>query len=60
MLFGETVPTHVGTDQRPIDVGQLRCGDLDLQAGLDLSLEDPTESLFAPTLADTRQARMVR
>lgn len=60
MLLGEAVPTHVGADQRRIDVNHFRCCDLGLQAGLDRAFEDPTESLFAPALADTRQAGMVR
>lgn len=34
----------------------LRGGDLGLQTGLDRAFEDPTEPLFAPALADARQA----
>lgn len=55
-LLGEAVPTHVGADQRRIDVNHFGCCDLGLQAGLDRAFEDPTESLFAPALADARQA----
>lgn len=39
MLLGEAVPTHVGANQRRIDVDHLRGGDFGLQASLDRSLE---------------------
>ncbi|MGY4183079.1 hypothetical protein ACVIHH_008370 [Bradyrhizobium sp. USDA 4518] len=60
MLLGEAIPTHVGADQRRIDMDYLCCDDFGLQAGLDRALEDPAEPLFAPPLADACQARMVR
>lgn len=56
MLLGEPVPTHMGADQRRIDVDHLRSAGLGLQTGLDRSFADPTEPLFAPVLADARQA----
>src|SRR5579859_1655881 len=60
MTLNQTVPAHIGSDQRSIDVHDLSRGDPRLQAGLDRSFEDPTEALFAPPLADARQARMIR
>src|SRR6185437_14006667 len=55
MMLDQTVPAHIGADQRSIDVHDFRRGDLRLQAVLDRSFEDFTEALLAPTLADARQ-----
>ena len=57
--FDETVPTHVGADERSIDVDDLGGGDLRLETGLDRPLEDLTEALGAPSLPDSRQAGVV-
>ena len=60
MPLDKTIPAHIGTDQRGINVHNLTCNDLRLQAGLNRTFEDFTEPLVAPPLANARQARMIR
>jgi hypothetical protein len=55
MADGEALQTHIGTDQRSIDVDDFALGDLGRHAGRHRPLEDLAEAFGTPTLADAGQ-----
>ena len=56
----QALPAHIGADQRRVDVHHLGRGNLRFQTHRHRRLKDPPEPRLTPTLADPRQARMVR
>src|SRR5262249_54900908 len=56
MTLNQAIPADMAADERRIDVYHFGRGNLCLQAGCDRALEDLSESIFAPALADSRQA----
>ncbi|UWU83127.1 hypothetical protein N2605_26730 [Bradyrhizobium yuanmingense] len=59
MLLGEAVPTHIGADQRSSTGTTSAVAILAFRQASTVRLKIITESIFAPAMADARQAGMV-
>jgi hypothetical protein len=55
----QTLPTHIRSDERRIDVHDLALGDLCRHACPNRAFEDAPEAISPPALSDARQRRMI-
>lgn len=56
----QAVPTHVRPDQRNIDTDDIALGDLGIDVGMHRALKYPAKPVFASSLTDACQGRVIR